>query len=54
MTLNRERLGIIGADSLMLVVYHRDVGSSDADKLALLTSAALLTSEPEHEASGRP
>lgn len=41
MTLNRERLAINGADGLMLVVYHPDAGSTDADKLALLTSAAL-------------
>jgi transcriptional regulator with XRE-family HTH domain len=44
MTLNRERLEINGADELMLVVYHPDAGSSDADKLALLASAALPTS----------
>jgi hypothetical protein len=31
----------------MLVVYHPDAGSSDADKLALLTSAALPTADPE-------
>jgi transcriptional regulator with XRE-family HTH domain len=46
MTLNRERLAINGADDLMLVVYHPDAGSSDADKLALLASAALPTSGP--------
>jgi transcriptional regulator with XRE-family HTH domain len=49
MTLNRERLAINGAEGLMLVVYHPDAGSGDADKLALLASAALPTSEPEHE-----
>jgi transcriptional regulator with XRE-family HTH domain len=41
LTLNRERLGISGADGLMLVVYHPDAGSSDADKLALLASSGL-------------
>jgi transcriptional regulator with XRE-family HTH domain len=41
MTLNRERLAISGAEGLMLVVYHPDAGSSDADKLALLASATL-------------
>jgi hypothetical protein len=41
MTLNRERLGISGTEDLMLVVYHPDAGSGDADKLALLASAAL-------------
>jgi hypothetical protein len=35
----------------MLVVYHPDAGSSDADKLALLASAALPTSDPEHQSS---
>lgn len=45
LTLNRERLSIGGAESLMLVVFHPDAGSSDADKLALLASADLPTSE---------
>ena len=44
MTLNRERLTINGAEDLMLVVYHPDAGSVDAEKLALLASAALPTS----------
>ncbi|WCN79498.1 helix-turn-helix domain-containing protein [Micromonospora sp. LH3U1] len=44
MTLNRERLTINGTEDLMLVVYHPDAGSSDADKLALLASAVLPTS----------
>ena len=48
MTLNRERLGISGTEGLMLVVYHPDAGSSDADKLALLASASLPTSDAEH------
>ncbi|GAB1509653.1 helix-turn-helix transcriptional regulator [Actinophytocola sp. KF-1] len=43
LTLNRERLAISGADDLMLVVYHPDPGSTDADKLALLASADLPT-----------
>ncbi|GIM97850.1 helix-turn-helix domain-containing protein [Paractinoplanes toevensis] len=37
--LNRERLSIGGADGLMLVVYHPDAGSANAEKLALLASA---------------
>ncbi|MCM4082677.1 helix-turn-helix domain-containing protein [Paractinoplanes hotanensis] len=41
LTLNRERLSIAGAESLMLVVLHPDEGSSDAEKLALLASAGL-------------
>ncbi|MFF5218276.1 transcriptional regulator [Micromonospora sp. NPDC000442] len=43
LTLNRERLGIGGAEHLMLVVYHADAGSDDADRLALLASAGLPT-----------
>ncbi|WP_433321176.1 helix-turn-helix domain-containing protein [Micromonospora sp. CA-269861] len=39
--LNRERLSIAGAEGLMLVVYHPDAGSSNAEKLALLASAGL-------------
>ncbi|WP_285103529.1 helix-turn-helix transcriptional regulator [Promicromonospora sp. MEB111] len=40
LTVNRERLGIGGAEHLMLVVYHPDSGSDDAGKLALLASAS--------------
>ncbi|AWB91902.1 helix-turn-helix domain-containing protein [Aeromicrobium chenweiae] len=47
MTLNRERLTINGTDGLQLVVHHPDAGSEDAQKLALLVSAALPASEPE-------
>jgi hypothetical protein len=53
MTLNRERLAVSGAEGLMLVVYHPDAGSADADKLALLASAALPPAERRH-ASRRP
>lgn len=48
MTLNRERLGIDGAEHLHLVVFHADAGSADADKLALLASAALPSSAAVH------
>jgi transcriptional regulator with XRE-family HTH domain len=41
LVLNRERMSIGGGDGLMLVVYHPDAGSSDAEKLALLASADL-------------
>ncbi|MFI6272299.1 helix-turn-helix domain-containing protein [Micromonospora zamorensis] len=41
LVLNRERLSIAGTEGLMLVVYHPDAGSDNADKLALLASAAL-------------
>ena len=45
LTLNRERLAVNGTDGLMLVVYHPDTGTADADKLALLASA---TAEQPH------
>ncbi|MCZ7475700.1 MULTISPECIES: helix-turn-helix transcriptional regulator [unclassified Micromonospora] len=41
LTLNRERLAIGGAETLMLVVFHPEAGSGDAEKLALLASATL-------------
>ncbi|MQW77028.1 helix-turn-helix domain-containing protein [Nocardioides sp. dk4132] len=41
LTLNRERLEISGTDRLTLVIHHPDPGTADADKLALLASAAL-------------
>jgi transcriptional regulator with XRE-family HTH domain len=53
LTLNRERLGIGGTDALMLVVYHPDAGSSDADKLALLASADLPTSNAQRTGRAR-
>ncbi|MET8233336.1 helix-turn-helix transcriptional regulator [Micromonospora sp. NPDC005298] len=53
MTLNRERLTINGADDLMLIVYHPDAGSSDAEKLALLGSAALPTSDTKDQEVAR-
>ena len=49
MTLNRERLSIGGAEGLMLVAYHADAGSADADKLALLASAGLPTHDRNRE-----
>ena len=54
MTLNRERLAINGTKDLMLVVYHPDAGSSDAEKLALLASAALPTSGAGHDIVRHP
>jgi transcriptional regulator with XRE-family HTH domain len=48
LTLNRERLSIAGTEGLMLVVYHPDAGSSDAEKLALLASVGLPASTVEH------
>jgi transcriptional regulator with XRE-family HTH domain len=51
LTLNRERLTINGAEDLMLVVYHPDAGSRDAEKLSLLASAALPTSSGQDDAA---
>ncbi|WP_433200951.1 helix-turn-helix domain-containing protein [Dactylosporangium sp. CS-047395] len=48
LSLNRERLRIDGTDGLMLVVYHPDAGTGDADKLALLASAGLPTANADH------
>ncbi|MEU4242564.1 helix-turn-helix transcriptional regulator [Actinoplanes sp. NPDC026619] len=39
LVLNRERLSIGGGDGQMLVIYHPDAGSSNAEKLAMLASA---------------
>ncbi len=39
--LNREKLAISGTAGQMLVIYHPDAGSDDADKLVLLASATL-------------
>jgi transcriptional regulator with XRE-family HTH domain len=49
LTLNRERLAINGTDGLMLVVYHADAGTSDAEKLALLASADLPTCDKNRQ-----
>jgi transcriptional regulator with XRE-family HTH domain len=40
MTLNREKLAIGDVEGMMLVIYHADAGSTDAEKLALLGSAS--------------
>jgi transcriptional regulator with XRE-family HTH domain len=51
--LNREKLSIGGTSGQMLVIYHPDAGTENADKLALLTAAAPA---PTRNASlpGRP
>lgn len=41
LTLHREKLHISDTDGMMLVAYHPTPGTPDADKLALLASAAL-------------
>ena len=43
MTLNREKLAIGDVEGMMLVIYHAEAGSSDAEKLALLASASAGT-----------
>jgi hypothetical protein len=45
--LNREKLGINGAAGQMLVIYHPDPGTDNADKLALLASAMLTPAAPQ-------
>jgi transcriptional regulator with XRE-family HTH domain len=42
--LHREKLQVTGADGIMLVVYHADPGSADAEKLALLGATVPLFS----------
>ena len=42
--LNREKLLISGTDGIMLVIYHPDHNTGDAEKLALLASNALTPS----------
>ncbi|MFE2498450.1 helix-turn-helix domain-containing protein [Streptomyces scopuliridis] len=46
--LNRERLGISGTTGQMLVIYHPDPGTDNADKLALLASAIQTPAAPQH------
>lgn len=41
LTLNREKLLITGTEGMMLVMYHADPESEDAEKLALLASATV-------------
>lgn len=41
LVLNQEKLAITGTDGMKLVLCHADPGSDDAEKLALLASAAL-------------
>ena len=41
--LDREKLAVTGGDGLMLVVYHAELGTEAAEKLALLGSVSLPT-----------
>lgn len=55
--LHRERLLINGADGLALMIYHAPPGSADAQKLALLGSAALAPADgdgPHRTPTTRP
>lgn len=45
LTLNREKLLVGGTDGIMLVLYHPDVDSEDAEKLALLGSTVAPQAE---------
>lgn len=38
LTLRREKLAVVGSEGLVVVMYHAEPGSTDADKLALLSS----------------
>ena len=49
--LNREKLDISGTAGQMLVIYHPDAGSDNADKLALLASATLPPAAPRDAAT---
>ena len=53
LTLNRDRLSIDGTEGLRLVVFHADVGSSDAEKLSLLASAGQPTAKDARRADDR-
>src|SRR5262249_53320704 len=48
LALYRQRSSVRGAEGMMLVVFHPEPASSDAEKLALLASAAAPTSDATH------
>ena len=50
LVLNREKLIVGEAQNLAVAIYHADPGTEYADKLALLTSAALPPSAPRSTA----
>jgi transcriptional regulator with XRE-family HTH domain len=54
LTLNREKLAIGGSAGQLLVVYHADRGSANADKLSLLTSYQTDPHVPESRAVAAP
>jgi transcriptional regulator with XRE-family HTH domain len=49
LTLNREKLLVGGTDGIMLVLYHADAGSDDAERLALLGSVTAASTEQAAE-----
>ena len=51
LTLYREKLAITGTAGQVLVIYHPEPGTSNADKLALLGSYALTASEDRRRAA---
>jgi transcriptional regulator with XRE-family HTH domain len=57
LTLNREKLAISGTEGLVLVLYHPDTGSADAEKLMLLGSTTASDSASHtwsaHDVAGR-
>ncbi|GGP76461.1 helix-turn-helix domain-containing protein [Saccharothrix coeruleofusca] len=57
LVLHREKLLVTGTEGMMLVVYHADTGSEDAEKLALLASTlpwAPPLGPAAEPAAGRP
>lgn len=51
LTLYREKLAITGTAGQMLVIYHPEPGTSNADKFALLASYALPARHPDGQRS---
>ena len=51
LVLNHEKLAIPGAEGMMLVMLHAEQGSEDAEKLALLASAALPSAKSGTQAA---
>ena len=52
LTLNREKLMIGGTDGQLLVIYHAEAGTSNADKLSLLASYSSSAPRPARAQAG--
>src|SRR5260221_4988080 len=52
--LNREKLVIGGTAGPMLVIYHPDPGTDNADKLSLLASAMQTPAAPQGTTASEP